>query len=70
MEEIARFIARDARGNPFFLVVYHAPDMSTDAAMPLIKTLDGSIVERLGQGIYQIPDFDAVYVTSDDPQAP
>ena len=70
VEEIARFIARDAQGNPFFLVVYHNPDTATNAMVPVIKTLDGSMVERLGQGIYQIPDFDRVYITSDDPRAP
>lgn len=70
MEEIVRFIARDARGNPFFLVVYRHSTTATEAIVPVIKTLDGSVVERLGQGIYQIPVFDGVYVTFDDPRAP
>jgi hypothetical protein len=62
--------ARDANGNPFFLVVYRDQDAATAVLIPLIKTLDGSTVERVGQGIYRIPAFDAVRVTSDDCHAP
>lgn len=72
MQELHRFTAEDKQGNAYVLVLYQefAPSRRGDQQIPTIRSLrtsEGSYVNRLEPGRYELLHYGGVLLTSDDP---
>jgi len=74
LERVGTFVARDAIGNEYTLVIYQEYIVTGGTRIPTlqeIETDDGEAVNRLAGGRYELFGvIDTTVLTADDPNAP